>query len=905
MLISEHSLYMDVHFFFRMIVRRLERRRKTMGMEDFFASLPTGKSDAPLLFGMGPLVYDFHDVDGLYYMLDHRLGGCLILMWSKPMNASVTGKVSVDEKIVEGSILLSMPQMQGMWILAVPLRGIVTEYGKSYKLHVEGYQDVDGNNMNAQDFEVTAGEQRLPQKKYAQHEKIALQAAAEGIVLLENKENVLPLHEGMSINLFGSAVHQFRNGAVGAGKITPRYSVNLIEAIRQSGQFYLNEELVEFYSCGKDAVPPAEVLLNAKEKSDYAFMMISRAAGENQDATTEKGEYYLTDEEEMLLQCLSVSFEKVIVILNVGYPISMEFVDKYHIKGLVYCGFGGMLGGQALLDVLTGKENPSGKLPDTWALDYFDHPSSKNFYDANGKARLNADCSEYVDTVYEEGIYVGYRYFESFQKPVAYPFGYGQSYTEFIIEPHNILFDGSFLKMQVHVKNIGEIPGKEVVQLYIGKPENGIEMPQKELVGFEKTKLLEPGEIQDFEIMVPVEHMTFYDEKKAAYVLGAGNYTVYAGNSVKAAECGQFVVEKNQIIRQVKNRMVPLQDMEVMSKWKNIMPKGEKSGIIEGKKSFAPYQKREKFTASFKGKGSENLTFADVKKDLSLVNDYVAQMSVEELARLSVGASAGWGMEGVGEACSMAQMEGFDIPRFPVADGNSGVNLRIANIGMPSSVTIAATFNKKLAEDVGNVIGEEAKELGIPLILAPAMNIHRNPLNGRQPEYFSEDPYQAGMMAGAYMQGLEHAGVGACMKHLIGNNCESARKRNTSLIPERAIREIYFRAFAYAMEVHMPASVMTGYNAVNGTPTAADTELILGLLREECGFDGFVMTDWTSYDTVDVAAMVEAGNCWITPGSLDDTYTGQIVEGVKNKTISLERLQCNVASMIRTMARFS
>ena len=206
---------------------------------------------------------------------------------------------------------------------------------------------------------------------------------------------------------------------------------------------------------------------------------------------------------------------------------------------------------------------------------------------------------------------------------------------------------------------------------------------------------------------------------------------------------------------------------------------------------------------------------------------------------------------------------------------------------------------------MGNVIGEEAKELGIPLILAPAMNIHRNPLNGRQPEYFSEDPYQAGMMAGAYMQGLEHAGVGACMKHLIGNNCESARKRNTSIIPERAIREIYFRAFAYAMEVHMPASVMTGYNAVNGTPTAADTELILGLLREECGFDGFVMTDWTSYDTVDVAAMVEAGNCWITPGSLDDTYTGQIVEGVKNKTISLERLQCNVASMIRTMARFS
>ena len=208
-----------------------------------------------------------------------------------------------------------------------------------------------------------------------------------------------------------------------------------------------------------------EVLLNAKEKSDYAFMMISLAQLEKTRMLQQRRENTISQMRKKCYYnvCLSL-LKKVIVILNVGYPISMEFVDKYHIKGLVYCGFGGMLGGQALLDVLTGKENPSGKLPDTWALDYFDHPSSKNFYDANGKARLNADCSEYVDTVYEEGIYVGYRYFESFQKPVAYPFGYGQSYTEFIIEPHNILFDGSLPENAGSCENIGEIPGKEVVQ---------------------------------------------------------------------------------------------------------------------------------------------------------------------------------------------------------------------------------------------------------------------------------------------------------------------------------------------------------------------------------------------------------------------------------------------------------
>ena len=250
-------------------------------------------------------------------------------------------------------------------------------------------------------------------------------------------------------------------------------------------------------------------------------------------------------------------------------------------------------------------------------------------------------------------------------------------------------------------------------------------------------------------------------------------------------------------------------------------------------------------------------------------------------------------------------MEGFDIPRFPVSDGNSGVNLKIANIGMPSSATISASFNTKLAEEVGRAIGEEAKELGIPLILAPAMNIHRNPLNGRQPEYFSEDPYEAGMMAGAFAKGLENAGVASCFKHLIGNNCETSRKRNQSIISERAIREIYFKVFEYAMEVQMPASVMTAYNAVNGVPTAADTELLLGMVREECGFDGFIMTDWTTYDTVDVAAMVEAGNCWITPGSLDETFTSQITEGVKNGKIHKGRLQANVTSMIKTMVRFS
>lgn len=264
-----------------------------MGMEDFFASLPRGKEDAPLLFAMGPTIFDFHDVDGLYYMLDRRLGGCLLLMWAKPMDDSVTGTVTLDGAKVEGCILTSMAQMGDMWILAVPLRGKVREYDKIYKLHVEGFKDTDGNFMNPEDFDITVPPKAEPDAKYAEHENIALQAATEGIVLLENKKNVLPVDAGTTINLFGKGIHQFRNGAVGAGKINPRYSINFAEAIQAEESLKLNEELVEFYSCDRDDIPPKEIMDAAKAKSDKAFMLITRASGENQDNSTKKGEYSL------------------------------------------------------------------------------------------------------------------------------------------------------------------------------------------------------------------------------------------------------------------------------------------------------------------------------------------------------------------------------------------------------------------------------------------------------------------------------------------------------------------------------------------------------------------------------------------------------------------------------------
>lgn len=879
-----------------------------MGMNDFFEQLPRGKEDKPLLFGIGPLTYDFHDIDGLYFMLDRRLSGCLILMWAKPMNPDVSGKITLDGKEISRYVLTSMALMGNMWILGVPLRGHVTEYEKEYTLHVEGFADTDGNVMNPQDFTVKGAERVQPEECYAEHEKIALQAATEGIVLLENKGNLLPLREGTLINLFGKGIHQFRNGAVGAGKITPRYSVDLKEAIRESDVFSLNEDLVEFYSCDEDSIPDEEMLDAAQKKSDIAVMLLTRAAGENMDCSTAKGEYYLSDAEEALLSKLSEKFSHLIVILNIGYPIDVTFVKKYGVDALLYTGFGGMLGGPAIVNVLSGKDNPSGKLTDTWAKDYFDIPSSRNFYDCVDKPRLDAECTTYVDTCYEEDIYVGYRYFTTFSKEAAYPFGYGLSYTDFVIEPEEMAFDDEGLNLTVHVKNMGSRAGMEVVQVYLGKPDGELEKPERELVAFEKTRLLAPREEQTFRISVPNQRMASYSEQKAAWIMEAGNYRVHVGNSVYAPMSGNFMVAEAKIIKQLSNLMVPQEKISTLSKRaaRATFPKGEKSGVCEGKTTFEPYAVRKSYPAVFDVPVPEKkVTFDEVRQDLTKAESFVAQMSLEELARLSVCASAGWGMEGVGEAGRIYRVEGYELPAFPVSDGNSGVNLKISNIGMPSGVTICSSFNRELTEKVGQVIGEEAKQLSMPMILAPALNIHRNPLNGRQPEYFSEDPYLAGNLAGCYARGLESTGVGACIKHLAANNCETSRKRNQSIMTERAMREIYFRAFAYAMEEHMPAAVMTAYNACNGCPTAADPELILGMLREESGFDGFVMTDWTSYDTADVAAMVEAGNCWLTPGSEDDTYTSRIVDGVREGKIQLARLQENVTWIIRTIARFA
>lgn len=867
---------------------------------------PLENNEKPVLISLVPgnvFMFDLDEIDGQLAMLNRSFSGCVVASFSKRMNEEVFGKVTIQGKeLRKGSFFT----FQGMNIqfFGFPVLEAVTEYDKTYTALIEGFVDVEGNWMEPQEITIQTLPKKQPVPGYEKHDRIALETAREGILLLKNKQNVLPLAKNARLNVFGKGQLQFRTGALGAGKINPRYNVRFLRAVEEYSDFTHNEVLTDLYRSDWDVCPTAEMLERAYEQSETAVIIITRASGENLDNRPVPGEYYLSADEEAMIQAVSSKFDKTIAIVNSGYPIDVRWVESYNIKGLIVSGFGGMLGGQALVEILDGRVNPSAKLPDTWSLDYYDIPASKNFYNAaEGDPVLDTESPYYMDTCYEEDVYVGYRYFETFDRKVAYPFGFGLSYTTFSVKPAGFEYKDGLVKLSVEVVNTGAIKGKEVVQVYAQEPDGVLEKPVRKLVAFSKTDALEPGGSQIVELEIKEDQLASYHTESSSWIMEQGQYHFYAGTSIKQLEkAGSFELEATLTIRIVKSRMSPPVPIRTLSKLdpEGTYPTGERSGIKPEVTELTPKSNRPKILDSpiQADPPSKIIKYAEVAANPKLLDSFVKQLSVEELARLSVCKAAGWGMTDIGEAGRLYTLDKYEMQDFIVADGNSGVNVNKPNIGMPSSVTLCSTFNTELAYEVGRVIAEEAKENGIHMILAPGMNIHRNPLNGRHPEYFSEDPYLAGIMAGQQSKGLEENGVSSCLKHTVANNCETVRKRNQSLMTERALREIYLKAFEIAIQVHKPDSIMTGYNACNGAFTAADEEMIQGIFREEFGFEGYVMTDWSSYDTVDVVEAVAAGNCWLTPGSPDNTFVTPLVEGVQDGRIERVRLENNVKHLL-------
>lgn len=823
---------------------------------------------------------------------------------SRPLAKDGYGKVTVDGKEISRGVPFLMESVVTLNCMLVPAGEVANEYGREYTLALSGFTADDGTPFQDKSFKIRTLPRREKDPAYKEHDRVALDAAREGMVLLQNRDHVLPLEETYVLNCFGAAQYMFRNTATGAGLINPRWQLNFHQAVEEHSRFTVNREISDLYCGLQDVVPPDELLQRAAEKSDTALIFISRTSGEFLDNKPIPGGYYLTEDEKKMIAAVSAVFKKKIVILNTGYPIEMGWIREYDIDAVLYTGFAGMFAGAAAVEILDGRTNPSGKLPDTWTFDYYDNPSSKNFINFSEKDTVPGEKGKGVLLYYEEDIYVGYRYFDTFGKPTAYPFGHGLSYTDFTISASLKGNPKEGLSVSVNVKNTGRCAGKEVVQVYVHAPEGRLEKPRRVLAAFEKTKLLKPRESQ--EILLPLEKMDYasFDEERGAYLLEAGEYLVYCGNSLdNAALCGRFRLEDEVILRKVNRVNPPVEKFHRMTKKEPYVEEDSKMTDLD-QRIPVPAKKETYLPKPLKPYHGKRITYDELKKNPALLNDFVAQMSEKELCELNVCGGANWYMPWQdGSAGKVRRIRKYRIPKVEVSDGNTGLNIKKPNIGFPSSCTIAATFNKELAYNVGKVIGQESKENGIAINLGPAMNIHRNILNGRHPEYFSEDPYLAGTLAGMHAKGLEEGGTGSTYKHLFCNNSDTSRKGSHSIVSERAMREIYYRVFEIAFSIQKPSCVMTGYNCVNGIYPAENPQILKTLIRGEWGFDGMIMTDWGTYDTVDPVEMVKAGNCWLTEGN--GKYVKILRQAVGDGRLSRNVLEQNVRYLIKTILHWA
>ena len=616
-----------------------------------------------------------------------------------------------------------------------------------------------------------------------------------------------------------------------------------------------------------------------------------------------RGEYYLTEEEETLIRTVAAAFDRCIVILNVSYPIDTRFLADEHINACLYTGLGGMQATEALMRLLDGRNNPCGHLPDTWPVDYFDQPSSVNFLNFTEVTDrpMQTDDPYWAQVCYEEGAYVGYRYFESFGKKVAFPFGFGLSYTTFSYEPVRFIADSEHIELTVRVQNTGTYPGKAVLQLYASKPNDRLEHPLCEMVAFGKTELLAPGQGTMLMLTARTNDLASYDEKAAAWMLLQGRYAFSFGeNAAARCEIGALRFTEDQIVQQVKNRVCPQIPVHEFSREDRSVSRKDTGLFTE--RPFAPIQVADPAPV-VPAAPEKPLYFEDVMADPDLAEAFVAQYTDEELCRSNVCFNRDWSMDAKGEAGWTVGIERLHLPSFSLADGNNGVNLSQPNIGMPTSCMVAGTFNAELAYQVGCAIAEEAVENGVSILLGPAMNLHRNIFCGRNAEYFSEDPCLAGIMAGQQNKGFQDNGVCGCIKHVAANNCEALRKRSDSVMTERTLREMYLRPFAYAMQIEPSDTIMTGYNALNGVFCDENAELIEDVFREELGFDGFAMSDWNSYDTSDIGNMVRAGISFLTPGSGDDWRVKPVRDELTAGRLSRATLVRNVARIVKTLAK--
>ena len=690
----------------------------------------------------------------------------------------------------------------------------------------------------------------------------ARKTIAEGCVLLENN-GVLPLKKDSTVSVFGRIwSNYYKSGTGSGGKVNVDKVWNILEALEESGQVKVNQELKNIYlewekdhpydegmGWGKerwsqDEMPlTKELVASCAEKSDTALVIIGRTAGEDKDNSATQGSWYLTDGELDMLKKVRQGFTKMAVLLNVGNIIDMSFVDQIKPDAVMYVWQGGMLGGLGTADVLTGKIPPSGKLTDTIAKTIEDYPSNQWFGNRDGN-------------FYCEDIFVGYRYFESFAKDkVLYPFGYGLTYTSFKFDTVSAedKRDAKRVNLKIKITNTGNTASKEVAQIYVKAPQGKLGKAERVLVGFEKTELLEPGKSQELDFSIPYEVFASYDDggytgNKACFLLEEGNYKVYAGSDVRSAqEVLSFDLKQLIVIKECEEAYAPVRAFERMhadSNGKLTMQPAPLATIDMWQRRAERLPKEIPFT------GDKGYKLKDVLDGKITIETFVAQFTDEELACFPRGEGMGSSLVTPGTASAFGGVsprlkEHFGIPVACCDDGPSGMRLDcgMKAFSLPNGTSIASSFNRKLVKELYTLTGLEMTATNVENLLGPGMNIHRHPLNGRNFEYFSEDPLVTGIIGSAMIQGLQAGGATGTMKHFCGNNQETNRFGQDSVISERALREIYLKGYEIAVK-NGGDSVMTSYGSVNGIHTPSSYDLNTTILRKDWGFKGIVMTDW-------------------------------------------------------------
>ena len=783
------------------------------------------------------------------------------------------------------------------------------------------------------------------------HRLLSREVATQTMVLASNKDNTLPLRQTDQVVLFGNGTQNTIYGGTGSGEVYNKGTrdklspVTILEGIKNScnGNFIYIENLIG-YEIGLNGsnLTDADVqefsVKREKVERTVALLTISRVSGEGSDRPQDKSitGTLLSDPEITTYNSLIKYFDKVVLILNVGSVIELNGFETNEKTSILITYLPGMEAGNAIADILIGKANPSGHLTDTWAKTIDDYPTTKTF-----KENIS-----YVK--YTEGLFVGYRYFEedtTTQSKIVFPFGHGLSYTTFSMK-NNCKFnaDKNIFEITSEVTNTGQRSGKQVVQVYVKKPQNEKFIKvQRELVAFAKTKELQPGETQNLVITFDLNSLASYDDtgvtgNKACYVLEKGKYNIYIGNSVADTRDEKGLVythDQNElkVVDKLKNRVVP-KDIDVADA--NTKPpfselfnnKNNKNKDNTYNEQNYEYQYQCDETTFLENKISNlkaninsynnhptdkfnDINFKTVLQKKYTMEQLVDSMSDEELAFLSYGKSCnirdGTGV--IGGEYNSGITGKYNIPGGDTLDGPAGLRhseISLGSTGWPCSTALASSFDVDLIKKVGEETGKEARKLGCSFWLAPALNIHRNPLCGRNFEYYSEDPLLSGMIASALTQGVQSKRVSITLKHFATNNKEENRRgakdilASDSRMAERVAREIYLKGFEIVVKKANPWSIMTSYNRFNGMHTSESYDLLTGILREEWGYKGLVMTDWDTRSKNDREA--HAGNDVKMPHNNNDG-TNTILNGLIIGSVSRDELKKNILDVFNTLSK--